>query len=194
MTNATHLGEEDKRFLLSLSRETLRRLFTSEPPLTPLEVPAAAEENGACFLTLRRGGELRGCIGNVVAQEPLYLALMRNLRDAAQHDSRFPPIQPQELGDLNIEVTVLSGLTVLEYQTPQELLAQLRPGDHGVVLQVGCRAATFLPQVWKMFPTKEEFMNRLSEKAGCEPGAWRCSDTGVSVFQAECFEEGGSTR
>ena len=115
-----------------------------------------------------------------MAQESLYLALIRNVRDAAQHDLRFAPIQPQELDDLNIEVTVLNGLTLLEYRTPEELLAQLRPGEDGVVLQVGCRAATFLPQVWKLFPAKEDFMNRLSEKAGCEPTAWRGADTGVS--------------
>ena len=193
MINATHLGDEDKRFLLDLARQTLRRLLESEPPLAPLQVPPAVAENGACFLTLRRDGELRGCVGNVVAQEPLYLALIRNVRDAAQHDSRFHPIRLEELDALSIEVTVLNGLTPVEYRTPEELLAQLHPGEDGVVLQVGCRAATFLPQVWKMFPTKEEFMNRLSEKMGIEPAAWR-ADAGVSVFQAECFEEGDLNR
>jgi AmmeMemoRadiSam system protein A len=189
MANVTQLSPADKRFLLGLARETLTRVLHQRQAPEPGKVPPTLLAKGACFLTLTRGGTLRGCIGNVVALEPLYLAVIRNACDAAQHDPRFVPIQPNELDQLKIQITILAELEPLAYSSAANLLNQLRVGEHGVVLQIGCRAATFLPQVWKKYPTKVEFLDRLTEKAGCEAAAWQSEETAVSVFHAESFEE-----
>ena len=175
--------------MLRLARETLVQVLRTGQFPEPQEVPAVAARNGACFVTLTARGALRGCMGNVLALEPLYKSLIRNARDAALHDPRLDPVRLEELEQVRIEVTVLGELEDLNYRYPDELLSQLRCGEHGVVLRIGCRMATFLPQMWTPIPDKVTFLDRLCEKAGCEASAWRARESGVSVFCAEWFHE-----
>ena len=131
-------------------------------------------------MTLTKRGDLRGCIGNILPQGPLYQAVIENARNAARRDPRFPPVTPPEVDQLEIEISVLTEPLPLFFSSPEDLLRKLHPGVDGVVLQIGNRSATYLPQVWEQIPDKVDFLNNLAEKAGCESSAWR--EPGVSVF------------
>jgi AmmeMemoRadiSam system protein A len=146
-------------------------------------------ETKACFVTLTENGELRGCIGHISPQESLCQAVVDNARNAAIRDPRFLPVQPGEADKIKIEISVLTEPKPLQFSSPEDLLAKLQPGKDGVVLKIGGRGATFLPQVWEQLPDKVEFLNRLSEKAGCATGDWRKPGTSVLIYHVEAFKE-----
>lgn len=181
----------DRKFLLNLARTTLTRVTTNGPlpEVNPKDVPPKLAEKKACFVTLTEQGKLRGCIGHIFPQEPLYRAVEDNAQSAALRDWRFSPVQPGEVDQIKIEISVLTEPQPLPFNSPEDLLGRLQPYNDGVVLKIGSRGATFLPQVWEQISDRVEFLNRLSEKAGCEPSAWRGKDAAVSVYRVEAFEE-----
>lgn len=191
--NPETYGESEKKFLLNLARKTLARAAAnpgcSGPQLRVQAVPSKLAETKGCFVTLTEHGELRGCIGHIFPKEPLYQAIEDNVRDAATRDPRFLRVQPKEVDKIKIEISVLTKPQPLWFHSPEDLLDQLQPYDDGVVLQIGSRSATFLPQVWERIPDKIEFLNQLSEKAGYEPSAWRGGEASVSVYHVEAFKE-----
>ncbi|HVF60989.1 MAG TPA: AmmeMemoRadiSam system protein A [Thermoanaerobaculia bacterium] len=129
-------------------------------------------EPGACFVTLRLDGLLRGCVGSVRAVRPLGEDVRANARAAALDDPRFPPLRAAELTGLAVELSLLSPLEPLPAATEEALLAALRPGADGVVLEVGSFRATFLPQVWEQVPEPRQFLAALKQKAGVPQGWW----------------------
>jgi AmmeMemoRadiSam system protein A len=151
--------------------------------------PERLRQPGACFVTLHKGGRLRGCIGTLSARDPLHRAVVDCAQGAATRDSRFPEVRPEELKDLRIEVSVLTEARRLEYQTPAELVGRLVPHRDGVILQLDSRKATYLPQVWEQLPDPVTFLDSLAEKAGGAAGAWRAPGTVVFTYQVEAFEE-----
>jgi MEMO1 family protein len=186
-----NLAAAEQQFLLELARKTLRSVTTnsSVPEVAAKEVPPKLAEKKACFVTLTKNGVLRGCIGHLTAIEPLYQAVAENTRNAALRDPRFSPVQPDELDQIKIEISVLTEPQPLAFGSPEDLLGKLHPNEDGVLLHIGPRTATFLPQVWAQIPNKTDFLNHLSQKAGCEPSAWRGKDVSVSIYHVECFEE-----
>jgi hypothetical protein len=183
----------ERKLLLDLARRTLTCVVTN-PDLSGFEVnarglPPQLSETKACFVTLTENGGLRGCIGHIVPQEPLYQAVEDNARNAATRDPRFVPVQPGEAGKIKIEISVLTEPKPLLFTSPEDLLAKLQPGKDGVVLKLDGHSATFLPQVWEQLPDKVEFLNHLSEKAGCAPGDWRKPGTSVLIYHVEAFKE-----
>jgi AmmeMemoRadiSam system protein A len=143
-----------------------------------------------CFVTLKLQGRLRGCIGHLEPQEPLYRAVMENARDAALRDHRFEPLEAPELSEVGIEISVLTTAQPLAFVSSAELLRQLCPHRDGVVLKLAARrSATFLPQVWEQISDKVEFLDRLAVKAGGEASDWREPGTKVSIYQVEAFSE-----
>ena len=181
----------DRKFLLDLARTTLVRATADEPlPAVPAkDVPPKLVEKRACFVTLTVKGELRGCIGHILPQEPLFQAVVDNARNAALHDPRFRPVQPDEAGKIRIEISVLTEPQPLAFDSPEDLLGKLKPHEDGVVLTIGQHGATFLPQVWEQLPDKVTFLDHLSQKAGCDPSAWRGKDTSVAIYRVEAFQE-----
>jgi len=181
----------DKKFLLDLARTTLARVTANEalPAVPAKDVPPKLVEKRACFVTLTVKGELRGCIGHILPQEPLFQAVIDNAQNAALHDPRFRPVQADETRKIKIEISVLTEPRPLAFDSPDDLLAKLKPREDGVVLKIGQYGATFLPQVWDQLPDKETFLNHLSQKAGCDPSAWRGKDTSVSIYHVEAFKE-----
>ncbi len=181
----------EKKFLLDLARTTLVHVATNGnlPEVSTKDVPPKLAETKACFVTLTENGELRGCIGHIFPQEPLYQAVVDNAQSAATRDWRFPPVQSDEVGKIKIEISVLTEPQPLRFNSPEDLLGKLQPYEDGVVLKIGSRGATFLPQVWEQIPDKVEFLNHLSEKAGCEPSAWKGRETSISIYHVEAFEE-----
>jgi AmmeMemoRadiSam system protein B/AmmeMemoRadiSam system protein A len=138
----------------------------------------------AAFVTLTKSGQLRGCVGQI---EPVYWlpeAVVHAALDAALHDTRFQPVMANELGELEVEVTVLSP------PHPVGSWQEIVLGQHGVVLEKDQRRALFLPQVaeeqgW----TRPEMLRALSRKAGLSPDAWRARDAKFSVFTGQEFRE-----
>jgi len=191
---AENLAAPERQSLLELARRTLTCVVTNgRPPAVPDLSPKLAEKKG-CFVTLTKNGSLRGCIGNLLPQKALAQAVVDNAQSAALHDPRFPPVQSNESDQLKIEISVLTEPQPLRFSSPEDLLNRLQPYEDGVLLQMGARAATFLPQVWAQIPGKVEFLNRLAEKAGCEPSAWRGPETAVFIYHVESFAESERSR
>jgi len=191
MTPPALFSVAERRQLLALARRSVEEavLHGRLPPVNEGEMPARLCEPRACFVTLKKAGRLRGCIGQLKADAPLYRAVMFNARSAALYDSRFPPVARGELPALGCEVSVLTEPQPLPFAHPRELLEKLRPGVDGVVLQARGRSATFLPQVWEQLPEPVEFLSRLALKAGLEADDWRLPGTAVMTYQVEAFSD-----
>jgi AmmeMemoRadiSam system protein A len=184
------LSPEDERELLCLARRVVEEVAAGAmPEFTADGWSVGLNRRAACFVTLRAHGQLRGCIGQLKAVEPLWRAVVENAESAARRDHRFAPVTLEELDELEIELSVLSEPVPLVYTTPLQLLGQLRPGMDGVVLRIGGSVSTFLPQVWDDLSDKEDFMAHLSRKAGHEDEAWRGEGVEVSVYQVHHFSE-----
>lgn len=184
------LGDRDRLFLLEEARGALRAAANLAAPAPPSEPPSPAlSEPRACFVTLTEEGRLRGCVGAMAAREPLARAVADSARCAALLDPRFPPVGADEVDRLRIEVSVLTTLRRLWFSSPEDLLMKLEPGCDGVLLRIGDRTATYLPQVWKDIPDKAAFMDSLAEKSGCAAAQWRGSDVEVFVYEVESFQE-----
>lgn len=129
-------------------------------------------EPGAVFVTLKRHGVLRGCVGSLHGDRPLIEDVRRNAVAAATRDPRFPPVEPEELDEVEIEVSQLSEPEPMRFADEADALAQLEPGVDGVVLRRGTKRATFLPQVWESLPEPEAFLAQLKRKAGLATDFW----------------------
>jgi AmmeMemoRadiSam system protein A len=185
------LTSDERALLLKLARQALEEAVRGKAlPVIDLQtLPPRLREPGASFVTLTRQGELRGCIG---ALEP-YLPLAEDVREhamaAALQDYRFPPVQPNELSEIQIEISRLTLPQALQYESPNDLPHQLRPGIDGGTLHDGMHRATFLPQVWEKLPDPELFLGHLCQKMGASPDLWRHRKLKVQVYQVEEFHE-----
>jgi AmmeMemoRadiSam system protein A len=185
------ITDNDRKFLLSLARQSIENCANgvSFPPLELERLSQRLRDQGASFVTLTYRGYLRGCIG---ALEP-YQSLAEDVREhaiaAAFQDYRFPPVQPDEIKDIKIEISYLTQPKPLAYENPTELLSKLKPNVDGVVLRDGMRRATFLPQVWEKIPDPQEFLEELCMKMGCQPDLWRKKKLDVLTYQVEEFHE-----
>ncbi len=180
------MDKKEKSFLLGLARNAIlakleRREFSVD------RVDSSLKEKRSCFVTLTLDGELRGCIGHLEAFEPLYLNVINNAVNAAFFDSRFPPLSADEFPKIKIEISVLSSPERLVFLNSDDLLNKLS-GDEGVILKKGSAQATFLPQVWDVFPDKVLFLENLCEKAGLYKDAWK-EYPEVFVYGVDKFSE-----
>lgn len=167
-------GEPERRALLEVARGSLEHGLAHGAPL-PVRAehfPAALQETRASFVTLRRGGALRGCTGRLLATERLVCDVSANAFRSGFRDSRFRPLERFELRDLEIHVSVLSEPEALACASQAELLAALRPREDGLIVRQGARAATFLPSVWETLPEPADFVRELLHKAGLAEDAW----------------------
>jgi AmmeMemoRadiSam system protein A len=158
------------RVLLTIARSTIGAELgvatASEPWHTALAQPAAT------FVTLRQSGELRGCIGTLKPLRPLGVDVRENALAAAFRDPRFPPLSVREYESTSVEVSLLSADERIDAATEADLIAQLRPGIDGLILQYGMQRATFLPQVWETLPEARAFVAALKRKAGLPVDFW----------------------
>ena len=133
---------------------------------------AALAQPGATFVTLKRARELRGCMGSIRPVRPLGVDIRANAVAAAFGDPRFPPLAAFEFGKVQVEVSLLTADEPIAVVDEDDLLARLRPGLDGLILQFGQRRATFLPQVWDALPDPREFLAALKRKAGLPEEFW----------------------
>lgn len=179
------LDKSAQKEALKIARKTLEEYLTSRqiPSFSP-QNPALQQPLGA-FVTLRKHGELRGCIGEFEPQKPLYQVVQEMAIAAATNDPRFSPVRSEELKDIKIEISAM---------TPKKKISrwqEIQLGKHGVVIQKGNRAGTFLPQVatetgWSL----EEFLSQLcSQKAGLSADCYKDPSVNLFTFEAQIFEE-----
>ena len=136
------------------------------------EAASCLKEPGACFVTLTQRGHLRGCIGSLEARRSLLSDVKTNAVAAAMQDPRFKPLTPAELAMTRVEVSLLSPLQEMHFDSEADALAQLRPGIDGVVFSCGPYRSTFLPQVWEQLSGAADFMAQLKRKAGLAADFW----------------------
>jgi hypothetical protein len=184
------LAEEDRATLLRVAREALesRTRRGRAPNVDEASFATRLRGQGAAFVTLTKAGQLRGCIGSLAAHRPLVRDVMENAMKAGHEDPRFAPVRTAELADIHLHIAVLGPAAPMQFGSEAELLAQLRPGEDGLILSDRGRRGTFLPSVWESLPTPEAFLAALKRKAGLAPDYW--SDTlTVERYRAESFGE-----
>jgi len=178
------LNEAERAEMLQLARTTLEVYLAEKriPPYTT-ENPHFLRPGGA-FVTLKKHGELRGCIGYMVAETPVYKTIQDMAVSAAAKDPRFPPVRASELADLSIEISLLSPLELVTDTN------RIVVGRHGLLIRRGWYQGVFLPQVapeqgWNL----AEFLENLCYKAGLPADAWRDPEAELFWFTAEVFGE-----
>jgi len=182
------LSEEQGKALLQIARQTIAGNLGVTSENDEIQEPLPNTKYGT-FVTLKKNGHLRGCIGNLQASESVKEGVKRNALSAAFHDSRFSPLAADEFSEIEIDISVLNQAQVLEYNDAQDLVSKLQPGIDGVILTLGTARATFLPQVWDQLPTVEQFLGHLCRKAGLVESAWQNSSPRIETYQVQCFTE-----
>ncbi len=184
-------SEEEKEFLLSLARESAEKYLKDKTKLeiNPEDVPENLRLEKGCFVTFTKDEQLRGCIGHIIPQKPLYECVIENSINAAINDPRFSPMGYNELKEARIDISVLSVPTLFEHNNYQELLLVLENRGYGVVLKRGLHQSTFLPSVWEFIPEKENFLGNLCVKGEMEAECWKDNKTEVYLYTAEDFSE-----
>ena len=179
--------------LVRLARQTIAAAFGDDVPgkgtVPDLPAQPVFDQARGVFVTLEQQGRLRGCIGNLVAAEPLRKTVPRNALRAAFEDRRFAPLAAQELDTVRVSVSVLSPPARLVYRSARELVDGLQPHRDGVILQRGRARATFLPQVWDQIPEPERFLSALCRKAGLRPDTWQRELLVIHTYQVQYFDE-----
>jgi AmmeMemoRadiSam system protein A len=169
-----HIPEAQRQILLRLAADSIRHGMANGLPLVvrPGDYPPALRARRASFVTLNRQGRLRGCIGHLEAGQSLVEDVAENAWSAAFRDPRFPPLGESELAGLDIHISVLSPPQPLAFGSEQDLLAQIRPGVDGLILEDGLARGTFLPAVWASVPRVDDFWRHLKHKAGLASDHW----------------------
>ena len=187
------LTDAQGRILLKVARQAI-----VEHLHLPLEKTVTAKElaepdlqlSQGIFVTLNKRGALRGCIGSLIGAEAIVDGVRRHAVNAAFHDSRFSPVEADEVAELQIDISVLTEPESLTYDDGDDLLAKLRPGVDGVILRApGGAGSTFLPQVWEQLPEPKLFLGHLCRKAGLPDAAWVAGRLGIDIYQVQHFEE-----
>jgi uncharacterized protein len=186
------MNEHERLQLLLLARESIRMRLLDAHELGPTRQEFPDDkfwQDQGVFVTLTERGELRGCIGTIMPVSPLVEAVASNALSAAFSDPRFEPVEEAELGDLCIEISLLSVPAELVFSSLVDLESKLVATRPGVILQRGINQATFLPQVWEQLHNVHGFLEALCHKAGLPAAS--LSQPGLSVFtyEVEAFSE-----
>ena len=152
---------------IDIAKTTLRALFSDEK--LSIKYPQVFDEMGACFVTLEKFGQLRGCIGSIIAHQPLITDLVQHAKDAAFNDYRFSKVTENELNDIKVSVSLLTEPRAIEFSDEEDLLSKMVPNIDGIIIKDGRYQAVYLPVVWEQLPDKREFLNSLKMKAGLSP-------------------------
>ena len=175
------LTEEEKKELLGLARNTITEYVTNgKVPEIEMKNPKL-KADGAVFVTIKRNGLLRGCIGHIQPIMPLYQSVVKNAVAACSSDPRFPSMKKDELKDMDVEVSVLSPLE------PLKDVRNVQVGKHGLVIVKGMQSGILLPQVAQELGwDRETFLEQICAKAGLPRGAWKDAD--LYTFTAEIIK------
>jgi AmmeMemoRadiSam system protein A len=168
------LTKEQNETLLQVAKQAIRHGLETGKQLTvePRDYALELQEQKASFVTLEINNYLRGCIGTIVAFQPLVSDVAYHAYAAAFADPRFSRLQPEEFPRLAIHISILSKPEPIHFISESHLLQQLRPGVDGVIISAGKQRATFLPSVWESLADPRDFLMQLKRKAGLDPHYW----------------------
>jgi AmmeMemoRadiSam system protein A len=185
------LSQDERIILLQLARRALVDGVNKKPlfKITLKDYSQHLRDIGASFVTLTIQNNLRGCIGALEAYQSLVEDVCEHAVSAALNDYRFPPVKPDELALIKIEISSLTPAEQVEYNSPEELLRIIRPGIDGVIIKDGLHRATYLPQVWQMIPDPGLFFSSLCQKMGVPSNFWQKKSLQVYRYQVEEFHE-----
>ncbi len=179
---AGEYSNEERKLLRDIAEESIAAKLAGEKYALPKDLPEHLVEVRGAFVTLKRNGRLRGCIGNVIGDEPLAETVAGMARAAAFSDPRFPPLARDEFPGLDIEISVLTPPRKVD--SPEEV----KVGEHGLIMRSAFRAGLLLPQVATEYGwDRTAFLEQTCRKAGMDKDCWKDPDTTIEVFSAEVF-------
>ena len=190
-TKEEYLKQYYSEYILSTVRRAILLGLERHDRLNRDEIPHYApvfDQKGACFVTLEIDNNLRGCIGTIEARDRLIDDLLANSWNAAFGDPRFRPLTHSEFERIHISISLLETPKALTFTTEKEMLDQIAPFEHGVIISDVSRRAVYLPSVWKQLPDKDSFMKNLKLKAGL-PVDHFSNSFQASVFRVAYIEE-----
>lgn len=161
----------ERQAMLALARQAIQAHWSQGNTQVTHNL-AHGDQKPGCFVTLRKHGELRGCIGTLEQDMPLQQSIAYFARAAAFQDPRFPPLTKDELTDCVISISLLSERDPIPAGNKEELLAAITPFTDGLWLSDGYHRATFLPAVWRELPDKHDFIQHLLRKGGWPAQGW----------------------
>jgi AmmeMemoRadiSam system protein B/AmmeMemoRadiSam system protein A len=181
------LSVSDRKELLAIARKAINENLDNRetPEIVPGNIPVALLQKAGAFVTLKKKGDLRGCIGHFEADNSLYQIVQKMAVSAATQDYRFSTVRPEEMKDIEIDISVLTPMRKIQS------ISEIQLGRDGIYIQKGGKGGTFLPQVatdtgW----TLEEFLGHCArDKAGIGWDGWKDKDTEIYIYQALVFEE-----
>lgn len=165
-TRNNYIEQYHSKYIIDTVKKSILYALKGEEYI-PRDIPSVLTQYGATFVTLKRQGQLRGCIGSIYPTKPLILDLIDNAKNAAFNDSRFFPLSEEEFADIEISVSILSAIEKISFKDERDLLSKIYP--HGIIISAQDRRAVYLPVVWEQLPERDVFLNSLKEKAGLPP-------------------------
>lgn len=193
----------ERTLLLQVALTSIKSGLESGKPMTanPADYPESLVQQRASFVTLNNiDTSLRGCIGSLEPGMPLVNDVAQNAFSAAFRDPRFPPVRPEELDSLILQLSIIGPREPVTFDSEDTLLSNLRPGIDGLILQAHNRRATFLPAVWESLPQPQQFLAHLKIKAGLAADywsdslqVWRYTTESFSAPAADIAEPAGNT-
>jgi AmmeMemoRadiSam system protein A len=176
------LTDDDQRLLLQIARNAVRSYLLGQPPRLGEMPPGVLTEPHAIFVSIHKGADLRGCIGNIHPAGPLYRSVAECAIGAAVGDPRFMPLAAPELPEVEFEISVLSPLQRIDD------IREIQIGKHGLVVSKGAARGLLLPQVATIYNwDRERFLQETCRKAGLKPDDWK--NATVQSFSAFVFDE-----
>ena len=176
------LSEQDEQYLKEIARLSILESLQNKPVNYPEPPSEVLKQKLGAFVTLKRAGRLRGCIGQIIGQKPLYLTIIEMAKAAAFNDPRFEPLQAEELDDLDIEISILGPLERIEG------MDQIEIGKHGLLIYKDGHSGLLLPQVateWGW--DAKTFLEQTCLKAGLEPECYLDPNAQIYRFEAKVF-------
>ena len=178
------LSKEEKDTLLKLARNAIDRRFDKSRPKVAVEPTSNLKSSSGAFVTLHKRGKLRGCIGRFTSDTDLTDTVAEMAQAAAFEDPRFPSVRPEEMADIDMEISVLTPMRKIND------VSEIEVGRHGIYIIQGPMRGVLLPQVateqgWD----RNTFLEHTCMKAGLTPNCWQSDKTEIYIFSAEIFSE-----
>lgn len=176
---------KEKKILLEAARRSINSVFTQEDiPEPNYEKHPLFNSHAGVFVTLTQKGVLRGCIGYIISDQPLFITVCEAAIQASQSDPRFPPIRQSEIESLSIEISILSE------PFPLNSYDEIEIGKHGLILEEKGKRGLLLPQVpVEHHMNREQYLDSICRKSGFPAEYWRTKQLRLSGFTASVFSE-----
>ena len=177
------LTKKERKDLLKIARDTIVEYVTNRAVPAVVTTSPGLNLHSGCFVTVKQKGELRGCIGNFVSDQPLYQLVQEMAVSAATRDPRFYPMKVDDLADFTLDISVLSPLE------KAVSVDEIRVGIHGIYIVKGSHRGVLLPQVATEYGwNREQFLQHTCMKAGLPQDAWQ-GECDIYIFSALVFGE-----